>query len=387
MPPPWKWPAGPNPRRRRRPWTSLGPCWGRRNGPLLLVGGPGWSAECATQVAELAEAWGLPVAASFRCQDYIDNDHPHYAGFVGIAPDPILRRYIREEADLLVVVGARLGEMTTQGYSLVDVPKPQMPLVLVHPDGVETGRVYQPDLAISATARTFLDAFAALPPPQKSLARADTIKKLREGYEAFQKPLPAVGAVNMSDVVQEMDRQLPRDAIITNGAGNYTVWLHRFYRHRRYRTQLAPTSGSMGYGVPAAVAAKITHPERVAVSFAGDGCFLMSAQEMATSAQYGAPVIHIVVNNGILGTIRMHQERNYPERVVATDLANPDFVMLARAHGAEGERIERTEDFAPALKRALAAQGSYLIELKVDPQDLTPTQSLDAARQAGLAKR
>lgn len=355
--------------------------------PLMVVGGPGWSAGCAAQAEALATAWSLPVVASFRCQDYFNNDHPHYAGALTVAANPQLRDAVRDDVDLLIVVGSRLGEMTTQGYTLVDIPRPQMRMVHVHPDALELGRVYQPDIAISASARTFLAAAGEVATPSAPQGRADWVARLRDVYVNSQKPITSVGALNLSEVVLEMDRQLPDDAIVSNGAGNYTVWLHRFYRHRRFRTQLAPTSGSMGYGVPAAVAAKLTHPERTVVNFAGDGCFQMSSQEMATAAQNGAAIIHIIVNNGMLGTIRMHQERRYPERVVATEIVNPDFVALARAYGAEAERVERTADFAPALQRALAAKGSYLIDLVVDPQDLTPTQSLDAARKAGLASR
>ena len=355
--------------------------------PLMVVGGPGWSAECAAQAEALATAWSLPVVASFRCQDYFNNDHPHYAGALTVAANPQLRDAVRDDVDLLIVVGSRLGEMTTQGYALVDIPRPQMRMVHVHPDALELGRVYQPDIAINASARTFLAAAGEVATPSAPQGRADWVARLRGIFVDSQKPITSVGALNLSEVVLEMDRQLPDDAIVSNGAGNYTVWLHRFYRHRRFRTQLAPTSGSMGYGVPAAVAAKLTHPERTVVSFAGDGCFQMSSQEMATAAQNGAAIIHIIVNNGMLGTIRMHQERRYPERVVATEIVNPDFVALARAYGAEAERVERTADFAPALQRALAAKGSYLIDLVVDPQDLTPTQSLDAARKAGLASQ
>lgn len=354
--------------------------------PLMVVGGPGWSAERAAEAEALAASWSLPVVASFRCQDYFNNDHPNYAGALTVAASPKLRKAVREEVDLLIVVGARLGEMTTQGYSLIDIPRPQMPMVHVHPDALELGRVYQPEVAINASARMFLAAAGRAAVPQRKNGN-DWVRKLREQFVETQEPIPSVGPLNMAEVVLEMSRQLPHDAIVTNGAGNYTVWLHRFYRHRGYRTQLAPTSGSMGYGTPAAVAAKLVHPDRTVVNFAGDGCFQMTSQEMATAAQHGAAIIHIIVNNGMLGTIRMHQERNYPARVIATELANPDFVMLAKAYGAGGERVERTADFAAALQRARTAGGSYLIDLIVDPQDLTPTQSLEAAREMGRAAK
>ena len=352
--------------------------------PLLVVGGPGWSAPCARRAADVAENLGLPVAASFRCQDYIDNDHPNYVGVLGIAPSPALRTRVRDDVDLLIVVGARLGEMTTQGYGLIDIPNPQMQLVHVHPDPIELGQVYRPDLAIAAGAAAFFEAAARLPAGNGTSRRASLVTAMRHEYAEFQKPLPAPGAVNMTEIILEMTRQLPTDAIITNGAGNYTVWLHRFHRHRGYRTQLAPTSGSMGYGAPAAIAAKLIAPERTVVCFAGDGCFLMAAQEMATAKQYGANVIFIVVNNGMYGTIRMHQERHHPGHVIASELENPDFVQLAAAYGAAGERVVATKEFPAALERARNATGSYLIEIVIDPEALTPTQTLSAAREQGL---
>ena len=351
--------------------------------PLLVVGGPGWSAACGRAAAALAETLALPVAVSFRCQDYIDNDHPNYAGVLGIAPSPKLRARVRDEVDLMIVVGPRLGEMTTQGYSLVDIPQPQMRLVHVHPDAGELGRVYRPDLAIAATASAFFGAAAGLTPGKQADRRATLIGEMRRDYTDFQQPLTSPGAVNMCEVILEMSRQLPEDCVIANGAGNYSVWLHRFHRHRKYRTQLGPTSGSMGYAVPAAIAAKLIDPTRPSVCFAGDGCFLMTAQEMATAKQYGAGVIFIVVNNAMYGTIRMHQERKHPGHAIASDLENPDFVQLAAAYGAGGERVERTEDFPAALERARAAAGSYLIEIVVDQEALTPTQTLSEARAQG----
>ncbi len=365
--------------------TTLGTMIDRAENPLLIVGGPGWSADCARAAEAFAEQAGSPVATSFRCQDYVNNDHPNYVGALGIAPLPSLRAYVHDRVDLLIVVGARLGEMTTQGYSLVDSPNPQMRLVHIHPDANQLGQVYRPDLAIAATATAFFAAAGQGITDGGAQRRAALIGKMRQDYIDFQLPLAAPGAVNMTEIVLELSRQLPEDAIISNGAGNYTVWLHRFHRHRQYRTQLAPTSGSMGYGTPAAIAAKLVYPDRVAVSFAGDGCFLMTAQEMATAKQYGAAVIFIVINNGMYGTIRMHQERNHPGRVIGTQLENPDFIQLAHAYGAEGERVERTQDFPAALERARTASGSYLIEIVIDPEALTPVQSLSAARAQGQA--
>lgn len=353
--------------------------------PLMLVGGPGWSAETAEKAMAFAERQGLPVATSFRCQDYVNNDHPNYVGVLGIAPIPGLKKRIREEVDLLLVVGPRLGEMTTQGYELIDIPQPQMDFVHVHPGAEELGRVYNPSLAIQSDAGAFFDAVLALPAGDGRARWADWVTVQRKDYEAFREPTEVPGTLNMSRVIRCITDTMPADTIITNGAGNYTVWIHRFHKHCGYRTQLAPTSGSMGYGVPAAVAAKLTAPDRPVISMSGDGCFLMTAQEMATARQYGADVIYLVVNNGMLGTIRMHQERHLPDRKMATDLFNPDFVTYAAAYGIGGEKVTRTEDFPAALDRARAASGGYLIELVVDPEALTPTQTLSEAAAQGRA--
>ncbi len=351
--------------------------------PLLVVGGPSWSADCARMTLEFAERLGLPVATSFRCQDYVDNRHPNYVGVIGIAPLANLRKRIAEETDLIIAVGPRFGEMTTQGYTLIDIPNPQMKLVHVHPGPEELGRVYAPDLAIASSPGAFLAAAGDLPAGHGVADWADWRQQQRADYEAFRVPVEGPGPLNMGEVVRHLSDELPDDAIVTNGAGNYSVWLHRFYSHRAYRTQLAPTSGSMGYGVPAAIAAKIETPEREVVCLAGDGCFLMTAQELATATRYDAGVIFLVVNNGMYGTIRMHQERNHPGRVIATELTNPDFVTYAMAFGIPGEKVKTTADFAPAFARARASRSGYLIELVVDPEALTPTQSLTAARIQG----
>ncbi len=354
--------------------------------PLMLVGGPGWSSEVAEQAMRFAERQGLPVATSFRCQDYVDNDHPNYVGVVGIAPLPKLRKRIMEEVDLLIVVGSRLGEMTTQGYELIDIPDPQMGFVHVHPEAEQLGQVYNPTLGIVSSAGAFFDAVEALPQGEGASRWADWVAVQRSDYEAFLQPTDVPGRLNMSHVIRHISDVMPKDTVLTNGAGNYTVWAHRFHRHRAYRTQLAPTSGSMGYGVPAAVAAKLVAPEKPVISISGDGCFLMSAQEMATAKQYGADIIYLVVNNGMLATIRMHQERHHPDRKVATDLHNPDFVAYAAAFGVAGERVDATEDFPAALERARKAPGGYLIELVVEPEALTPTQTLSQAAEQGRRK-
>lgn len=354
--------------------------------PLMLVGGPGWSAEIGAQAMQFATRTGLPVATSFRCQDYVDNDHPNYVGVLGIAPLPALRSRIEKDVDLLIVVGSRLGEMTTQGYSLINIPDPQMDFVHIHPGAEELGQVYNPTLAIQSSAGAFFDALKAIPDGDGQGKWSDWRHEQRGDYEAYLEPTEVPGDLNMSKVIKQITEVMPKDTVLTNGAGNYTVWGHRFYKHRAYRTQLAPTSGSMGYGVPAAVAAKIIAPEKPVISLSGDGCFLMAAQELATAQMYGADVIYLVVNNGMLGTIRMHQERNHPDRKMATDLFNPDFVAYAASFGISGERVDKTDDFPAALERARNASGGYLIELVVDQQALTPTQTLDGANAQGRKK-
>lgn len=347
----------------------------RATKPLVIVGGPGWSEETRRKLEAFATQWDLPVAASFRCQDYVDNRHACYVGHVGIGIDGPLADAVRN-ADVLLTVGARLGEMTTSGYTLVTPPNPGQFLVHVHPDGDELGRVYRPDLPIVSSAASFLDSALSLE-PVKERPWKEIRAKLRESFEAFRAPDVTPGDVKMEDVVLTLDDMLPDTAIVANGAGNYTAWVHRYHLYRSYRTQLAPTAGAMGYGLPAAVAAALRTPDAPVVAFAGDGCFLMNGQELATAAQYGVRLLTIVVNNGMYGTIRMHQEKNYPGRVMGTSLANPDFVQYARAFGGDGEVLRATEDIRSALTRGLASEVPYLIEIQIDPQALTPKQTLD----------
>jgi len=342
--------------------------------PLVIVGGSGWSAEAAADLARVAEAYDLPVGASFRCQDFLDNRHACYVGDVGIGINPKLAQRVKD-ADLLLVLGARLGEITTSGYTLLDVPQPRQRLVHVHPDPSELGRVYRPDMAVAARASDLVHRLAARP-ANRNPARAAWREAARADLDAWQEPQETPGAVKMEQVVHHLSETLDADAIVTNGAGNYSAWLHRYYRYKDWRTQLAPTSGSMGYGLPAAVAAKLAFPERQVVCLAGDGCFQMTMQELGTACQYGANVVVIVSNNSMYGTIRMHQERHYPGRVSGTDIVNPDFAALARSYGALGEVVTRTEDFPAALERALAAGKPALIELKVDPAALSPRATL-----------
>jgi acetolactate synthase-1/2/3 large subunit len=349
--------------------------------PLIVVGEGGWTAQAGADVLAFAESSGVPVAASWRCQDYVDNRSPVYAGHAGLAMDPALARRIRE-ADVLVALGGRLGEIPSAGYTLLDAPVPRQRLVHVHPDPDELGAVYQPELGIVSGLPQFAAALRALACPPAAI-RDGLAAEAHAEYErnlADVRDLP--GDLRLSDVMAVLRERLPDDAIITSGAGNFTVWAHRYYEFTRYGTQLAPRSGAMGYGVPAAVAAKAIHRDRPVVCIAGDGDFLMTGQELATAVQEELAIVVLVVNNGMYGTIRMHQERNYPGRVVGTDLVNPDFGAYARAFGAYGSVVERSEDFADALAEALACGRPALLELRVDREAITPRQTLTELRAA-----
>jgi acetolactate synthase I/II/III large subunit len=349
----------------------------RAERPFALIGGGGWTPAASTDVRTFLEANELPAGAAFRRQDSLDNESPSYAGDVGIGINPALAERVRD-ADVLLVVGPRLGEMTTSGYTLLTVPEPRQTLVHVHPGAEELGRVYQPDLPILAG----MEQFAAAVRDMRVESRwSVSTLQARAEYEAWQQHEPMAGPVDLGEVVAQLRARLP-EAIVCNGAGNHTVWVHRFWRFHDYPTQLAPTSGAMGYGVPAAVAAKAVHPERDVICFSGDGDFLMSGQELATAVQYNLPVVILVVDNGMYGTIRMHQERHFPGRVVGTDLVNPDFAAYARAFGAFGETVERTDDFAPALERALASGVPAVVALRIDPEAITPRTTLSAIRAA-----
>jgi acetolactate synthase I/II/III large subunit len=353
---------------------------GKAERPFVILGGSRWSAEAKSRIEKAAEAWALPVGCSFRRQMLFDHLHPCYAGDVGIGPNPKLAAYIKQ-ADLVLLIGGRFGEMPSSDYTLLKSPYPDQTLVHVHPDAGELGRVYRPTLAINASPDAFAEAFAKTEPEAAPDWSIET-ERLHGWYLDWSTPPETgPGAVQMGPIMAYLEEALPDDAIITNGAGNYATWVHRFHRFRRYATQGAPTSGSMGYGTPAAVAAKALFPEREVICFAGDGCFLMNGQEFATAVQYDLPIIVIVVNNGIYGTIRMHQEREYPGRVVATDLKNPDFAALARAYGGHGEMVETTADFAPAFERARAAGKPAIIEIKLDPEAITPTRTMTDIRE------
>ncbi len=346
--------------------------------PLMLVGREGWSPEGIADLRAFAEANQLPTVTAVRAQDMIDNHSPYYVGSLGLGANPALIERIKG-SDLLLVVGSRLDGLSTAGYSLIDIPRPQQPMVHVYPDPAELGRIYQADLLINATLPEFAATVRAMPPVDSKQWSA--WRELgRRDYEAYRQPPPAPGAVNMGEIVAYLSRRLPPKSIITTGAGNYTAWVHRFFQFSSPCTQLGPISGAMGYGVPAAVAAKLVHPERMVVSFSGDGCFLMNGQELATAMHYGLDPIFIVVNNDMYGTIRMHQERHFPGRVYGTSLTNPNFADYARAFGAHGEVVERTEDFAEAFERVLKAEQPALIELRIDPEAIIPEKRLSEIR-------
>ena len=352
--------------------------------PLAIIGGTVWTRESCADFQAFARNAGLPVAAAFRYQDLFDNNDEHYAGDIGIGVNPKLAQRVRD-ADLVLAVGARLDEMTTQAYTLLDSPVPKQKLVHVFPGAEELGRVYQGELLINAGMAQFAGAVKSLKIDGKRWSAWR--ESARADYEAWQTPKgPNPGRVQMAEVISILRKTLPKDTIICTGAGNFSGWFQRFWRFPFIRTQMAPTSGSMGYGVPAGCAAQLAYPDRTVVSANGDGDYMMNGQELATAVQYQLPILFIVVNNGMYGTIRMHQEREYPARVHGTALRNPDFAALARAYGAHGETVEETAQFAPALERALAAtkasHGPALIEVRIDPQAITTATTIDAIRKA-----
>nr|WP_314580751.1 thiamine pyrophosphate-binding protein [uncultured Pseudomonas sp.] len=346
--------------------------------PLVIVGGTGWDADSTNALQRFVHANHLPVAASFRRQDLFDNRDPHYVGQLGLGTSPKLLERVKS-SDLLLVIGSRLSETVSQGYTLIESPSPAQPIIHVHPDSQELNRVYQSTLPILSSLSSFAHAVAALEPVASNAWKSWTDAARADYLEHSTPPLPhpQLAGVDMGSVVAHLNEVLPNNAVITNGAGNYTVWVHRFYRYRKPATELAPTNGAMGYGLPASIAAKLHDPQKTVICFAGDGCFMMYPQELATAMQYNAPIVVIVVNNGMLATIRMHQEREYPGRVSATELANPDFIALAKSFGAHAERVERSEDFPAAFQRAQKAGVAALIELCVDPRQITPQARLD----------
>jgi acetolactate synthase-1/2/3 large subunit len=347
--------------------------------PLVILGGTGWKEDGLAALKRFVEKYNLPVAASFRRQDLFDNRDPHYVGQLGLGVSAELAQRVKD-ADLLLVIGSRLSETVSQGYTLIECPQPQKAMIHVHPDPNELGRVYHAQLPILASLNQFALALDASSSTVTATSWSDWTKSARSNYVAHSTPAPShaeLAGVDLAHVVNHLSNVLPEDAVIANGAGNYTVWVHRYYRYRRPATELAPTNGAMGYGLPAAIAAKLRNTSQTVVCFAGDGCFMMYPQELITAIQYGAPLVVIVVNNGMLGTIRMHQEREYPNRVSGTNLANPDFVDFARSFGAYAQRVERTEDFALAFERASSAGVPALLELRTDPRQITPASRLD----------
>jgi acetolactate synthase I/II/III large subunit len=357
---------------------------GAARSPMLIIGGSRWSQEASNSLGHFAQKYALPVCTTFRRLHLFDALHPCYAGDLGIGPNPKLVDRIRS-ADLVVLIGGRLGELPSQSYTLFDIPRPQMTFVHVHPGAEELGRVYSPHLPIHATPTAFAAALgrlevAAAAQGQAAAAHAD--------YLAWtEHPTEQPGAVNLGATMVWLRENLPADAIICNGAGNYAAWIHRFFRFRHFGAHIAPTSGSMGYGVPAAVAMKRLYPQRPVICVAGDGDFLMNGQEFATAVQYGLPFIVIIADNGLYGTIRMHQEREYPGRIFATDLRNPDFSAYARAFGGFGVSVERTADFPAAFKEAQASGKPSIIRLAIDPDAITPAMTLSKIRANSLAQR
>jgi acetolactate synthase-1/2/3 large subunit len=341
--------------------------------PMVVLGGSGWDAAACKTIAAFAGRFDLPVATSFRRASLFDADHPNYAGDLGIGPDARLKARITG-ADLIVLIGGRLSEMPSSSYTLLDIPSPAQQLVHVHPGAEELGRVYQPTLAIQAGPIAFAQAIDALQPKNTPAWKGAAAKAHADYLDWTGTPRELPGDFQYGKVIAWLRDRLPKDAIVCNGAGNYAGWIHRHHRFHSFASQLAPTSGSMGYGVPAAVLAKRQYPERVVIAFAGDGCFLMNGQEFATAVQYDAALIVIVVDNAQYGTIRMHQERDYPGRVVGTQLKNPDFAAYAKAFGGHGERVERTEEFAPAFERALASGKPSILHCLLDPRAQSVTK-------------
>jgi acetolactate synthase-1/2/3 large subunit len=354
--------------------------------PIAIVGGSGWNEKAVESLVRFAERFDLPVVTSSRRAMLFPGDHPLYGGELAIGPNPKLRARI-ESADLVLLIGGRMAEIPSQGYELFNIPLPQQALVHIHADAQELGRVYHPRLGINATPAAFAAALESLQPPHVITWSEETRKANAEFHDWTDHAPKAPGDVQLGEIALWLRDRLPKDAIITNGAGNYAIWVGRFMRFRQFATQLAPVSGSMGYGLPAAVGAKRVHPERMVVSFAGDGCFLMNGQEFATAVQYDLPIIVIIIDNGMYGTIRMHQERRYPGRVSATSLRNPDFAALARAYGGHGESVVKTADFASAFERAIASGKPSILHVKVDPEAITPAATLSGLRNAAQAKK
>ena len=353
--------------------------------PLAIVGGSRWSEKSCAALQRFVERFDLPVLASFRRQSIFPGDNDCYAGELSLGPNPKVIERVKS-ADLVLLLGGRLGEVPSQGYTLLGIPDPGLSLVHVHAEASELGRVYQPALAIHASPNAFAASLEGVQPPAQIPWR-DWRREARADYLGWSEEVPPhPGDVQMGTIVRFLRERLPEDAIVSTGAGNFAVWTQRFIRYRKFGTQLGPISGSMGYGVPAAIAAKRLRPERTVVAFAGDGDFLMTGQELATAVQYGIALKIVVIDNGSYGTIRMHQEREYPGRVSGTDLRNPDFAAMARAYGAEGFTVSRDADVVPAFEAAFAATAPALVHVKLATEAITPNATLSQIRERALKR-
>ena len=351
--------------------------------PLVILGGGGWSESARRQIEMFAEKNHLPVGCSFRRQDLFDNRHPNYIGDIGIGINPKLASIVKE-SDLLLVVGARLGEMTTGGYALIEAPTPKQKLIHIHPGIEELGRVFQASVMINSNIEEAAEALNLLEPSES--VSTDWLNKANKTYIKNIIPQPSTGDVDLSELMIAMRELLPRDTVMTNGAGNFSGWIHRYWQYEDFRSQIAPTNGAMGYGVPAGVAAKIACPDKLVVSVSGDGCFLMNGQEIATAIQYSLKILFIVFDNGMYGTIRMHQERDYPSHVYGTALKNPDFAALAKAYGLHAETVTSTRDIRGAIKRCIDQNSASLIHIKVDPEAITTRTTLTAIRNKAMSE-
>ncbi|MBT4385438.1 MAG: thiamine pyrophosphate-binding protein, partial [Betaproteobacteria bacterium] len=351
--------------------------------PLVILGGGGWSESARRQIEMFAEKNHLPVGCSFRRQDLFDNRHPNYIGDIGIGINPKLASIVKE-SDLLLVVGARLGEMTTGGYALIEAPTPKQKLIHIHPGIEELGRVFQASVMINSNIEEAAEALNLLEPSES--VSTDWLNKANKTYIENIIPQPSTGDVDLSELMIAMRELLPRDTVMTNGAGNFSGWIHRYWQYEDFRSQIAPTNGAMGYGVPAGVAAKIACPDKLVVSVSGDGCFLMNGQEIATAIQYNLKILFIVFDNGMYGTIRMHQERDYPSHVYGTTLNNPDFAALAKAYGLHAETVTSTRDIRGAIKRCIDQNSASLIHIKVDPEAITTRTTLTAIRNKAMSE-
>jgi acetolactate synthase-1/2/3 large subunit len=344
--------------------------------PLIILGGSNWSHEGCAAIADFATRFRIPVATEFRRSALFPADHPSYAGDLGFGQNPKLSQRVKD-ADLLILLGARMAEVPSSSYTLIDIPTPKQTLVHIFPDAGELGKVYQPDLGIVCASDAFAQSLSYLKTPERVVWGEATENAHMDFLMWTTTPAKIPGDFQYGEVMVWLRENLPADTITCNGAGNYAIWLHRYWRHTQPRTQIAPTSGSVGYSVPAGVMAKRQCPDKTVVVFAGDGCFLMHGNEFATAVQYDIPVIILIIDNGMYGTIRMHQEKNYPHRVVGTDLKNPDFKAYAEAFGGHGETVRTTAEFAPAFKRAQASGKPAIIHCFIDPQAITPAKTLD----------